>query len=111
MDLATSNIKTLARRSWLRGITLDYTSKRVYWIEKGRDIYSSDYDFQHEKKITTGSFSDYMLAIFGDSLYFQKRDPFSINRMNVSNRNTVHRILVDRAYEDLIVFHSSLQPM
>ena len=110
MNLATNNIiKTLGRRSALRGITLDYTNKRVYWVEIGRHILSSDYDFQHEKEITNGAFSDYMLAIFGDSLYFKKR--FSINQVNVSNGNVVRSILVDKAYEDIIVFHSSLQPM
>ena len=110
MNLATNNIiKTLARSSALRGITLDYTNKRVYWFEVDRHIFSSDYDFQHEKKITNGAFSYYMLAIFGDSLYFQKR--FSINQVNVSNGNIIRSILVDKAYEDIIVFHSSLQPM
>jgi hypothetical protein len=93
------------------GITLDYTNKRVYWIERNGHIFSSDYDFQHGKKITTGEFRSHMLAIFGDSLYFQKRNPFSINQVNVSNGKIIRSILVDKAYEDIIVFHSYLQPM
>jgi hypothetical protein len=118
MNLATiSNIKTLARRGSVPfGITLDYTNKRVYWIERDYrnsidHIFSSDYEFQLPKSIRDGSFSDYMLAIFGDSLYFQKRDAFSICQMNVSNGNTARSILGDKAYRDLIVLHSSLQPM
>jgi hypothetical protein len=112
MNLATNNIiKTFARRSLLLAITLDYTNKRVYWFEVDRHIFSSDYDFQHEKKITNGAFSYFMLAIFGYSLYFQKRNGFSINQVNVSNGNNIRSILVDKAYEDIIVFHSSLQPM
>jgi hypothetical protein len=116
MNLAINNIiKSLARRSPLGGITLDYTNKRVYWIQIDISsyIFSSDYDFQHEKKIKNGEFSYYMLAIFGDSLYFeiQKRNAFSINQVNVSNGNSIRSILVDTAYEDIIVFHSSLQPM
>jgi hypothetical protein len=113
MNLATNSIllKTLARRSPLRGITLDYTNKRVYWFEIDQHIFSSDYDFQHEKNITNGALRFSMLAIFGDSLYFQKRKTFSINQVNVSNGNTIRSILVDKAYEDIIVFHSSLQPM
>jgi hypothetical protein len=111
MNLATNNIKTLARRSEVGVITLDYTNKRVYWFEINRHIFSSDYDFQHEKKITNGALRYNMLAIFGDSLYFQTRNPFSINQVNVSNGNTVRSILVDKTYQDIIVFHSSLQPM
>ena len=112
MNLATNNIiKTLVRRSAIGGITLDYTNKRVYWFEMDRHIFSSDYDFQHEKKITNGTSSYYMLAIFGDSLYFQKRNAFSINQVNVSNGNIIRSILVDKTYEDIIVFHSYIQPM
>ena len=111
MNLATNNIWTLARQSRPLGITLDYTNKRVYRIEGNRHIFSSDYDFQHVKSIRNGSFSDYMLTISGDSLYFQNVGVFSINQMNISNENIIHSILVGKAYTDLIVLHSSLQSM
>jgi hypothetical protein len=83
----------------------------VYWIEGKQQIFSSDYDFQHQKSIRNGSFSGYMLAISGDSLYFQNADVFSINQMNLSNGNIVCSILVDKEYYDLVVLHSSLQSM
>jgi hypothetical protein len=52
------------------------------------------------------------MAISGDSLYFQNTGGvLSINQMNVSNGKSVRSILVDKAYNDLIVFHSSLQSM
>jgi hypothetical protein len=111
MHLATNKIRTLARKSWLYGITLDYTNKRVYWIEGRRHIFSSDYDFQHVKSIRNGSFLPYMLTISGDSLYFQNAGVFSINQMHISNANIVRSILVGKAYRDLIVLHSSLQSM
>ena len=111
MNLATNNIKFLARQSWTRGITLDYTNKRVYWIEGNRHIFSSDYDFQHLKSIRNGSFRSYVLAISGDSLYFQNTGVLSINKVNISNGNIVRSFLVDKGYRDLIVFHSSLQSM
>jgi hypothetical protein len=111
MNLATNNIRTLARQSQPAGITLDYTNKRVYWTEETRYIFSSDYDFLHLKSIRNVSSSYYMLAISGDSLYFQNSDVFSINQMNISNGNIVLSILVDKAYNDLIVLHSSLQSM
>jgi hypothetical protein len=111
MNLATNKIRSLARQSWFYGITLDYTYKRVYWIEGNRRIFSSDYDFQHVKSIRNGSFRPYMLTISGDSLYFQNAGVFSINQMNISNENAVRSILVGKAYRDLIVLHSSLQSM
>jgi hypothetical protein len=111
MNFATNNIRTLSRQSSLGGITLDYTNKRVYWIERGRHILSSDYDFQHLKSIRNGSFLPYVLAISGDSLYFQNTGVLSINQVNISNGNTVRSFLVDKAYRDLIVLHSSLQSM
>ena len=112
MHLATNKIRSLARQSSIYGINLDYTTKRVYWIEsQGHNIFSSDYDFQHVKSIRNGSFSDYMLTISGDSLYFQNVGVFSINQMNISNENIIHSILVGKAYTDLIVLHSSLQSM
>ena len=111
INLATNKIRSLARQSWLYGITLDYTNKRVYWIEEIQYIFSSDYDFQHVKSIRNGLFRPYMLTISGDSLYFQNAGVFSINQKNISNGNIVRRILVDKAYNDLIVLHSSLQSM
>ena len=111
MNLATNNIRTLGRQSLPLGITLDYTNKRVYWIEGNQRIISSDYDFQHMKSIRNGSFRPYMLTISGDSLYFQNADDDSINQMNISNENAVRNILVGKEYNDLIVLHSSLQSM
>ena len=111
MNLATNNIRTLPRQSWSSGITLDYTNKRVYWIEGERHIFSSDYDFQQLKITRNGSFRPYVLAISGDSLYFQNTGVFSINQVNISNGNTVRSFVVDKAYRDVIVLHSSLQSM
>ena len=111
MNLATNNIRTLRRKSTSFGITLDYTNKQVYWIEGNQQIFSSDYNFQHPKSIKNGSFGSYMLAISGDSLYFQNAGIFSINQINISNGKTVCSILVDKEYNDLIVLHSSLQSM
>jgi hypothetical protein len=100
-----------------KAITLDYTNKQVYWIEVdlnfvNKHIFSSDYDFQHQESIRNGSFGIDMLSIFGNSLYFQKDDVFSINQMNVSNGNMVRSILVDKAtYYGLIAPNSSQQHM
>ena len=115
MCLATNNIETLAT-SKPGGIRPDYTNKRVYWIERGWNkvmhIFSSDYNFQHKKNIRNGSFSVYMLAIAGDLLYFNDYNVPYINQMNLSNGKTVRSILFDVPDKfDLIVVHSSLQPM
>ena len=116
MDLATNNIKTLAMSNpYSCSITLDYTTKRVYWIHQDGNyfsyIFSSDYDFQDQKNIRNGSFRVHILAIFGDSLYVQNDGGFYINKINVSNGNIVRSILYNKPYNDLIVLHSSLQPM
>ena len=111
MNLATNNIRTLQTQSTTFGITLDYAKKRVYWIEGRRHIFSSGYDFQHLKSIRNGSISGYILAISGDSLYFQNASAFSINQMNISNGNIIRNIPVGKEYNDLIVLHSSLQTM
>jgi hypothetical protein len=111
MNLATNKIRSLPRQSSLDGITLDYTNKRVYWIERERHIFSSDYDLHHVKSIRNGSFRPFMLTISGDSLYFQNAGVFSINQMNISNGSTARSFLVGKAYNDLIVLHSSLQSM
>ena len=112
MNLATNDIKTLARRSLVVGITLDYTNKRVYWIERQQEIFSSDYDFQDPKGVRNGSFIWFMLSISGDSLYFQtKGGEYPIIQVNMTTGNTVRSIPVNKGYNDLIVFHSSLQSM
>ena len=111
MNLATNKIRSLARQSWPYGITLDYTNKRVYWIEGELHIFSSDYEFRHVKSIRNGLFRPYMLTISGDSLYFQNAGVFSINQVNISNGSIARSFLVGKAYTDLIVLHSSLQSM
>ena len=78
---------------------LNQTSRRLNFVEH---IFLSDYDFHY---------SVYMLAIFGDSLYFKKDDVLSINEMNASNGNTVRSILVDKTYLGLIHMSISLQPL
>jgi hypothetical protein len=116
MNLATNTINTLARRnSQPFGITLDYTNKRVCWIERDQKsvehIFSSDYDFQHQTNIRNGLFSTYMLAVFGDLMFFQNGDVFSIKEINISNGNIMRSIVVDKAYTRLILMSNSLQPM
>jgi hypothetical protein len=117
MNLATNQIKSLAsRKSDTLTITLDNRNKRLYWIERDRNsfdyIFSSDYDFLHQKYIKHGSFRRDMLIVFGDSLYFQNDYVFSINQINSSDGKTVRIILVDKAtYYGLIVVHRSLLPM
>ena len=112
INLATNNIRTLARQSRPYALTLDYNNKQVYWIEGGRHIFSADYDFHRQKSIRNGSFSEYVLAISDDSLYFQNADVFSINQINASNGNPIRSILVDKTrYYGVIVLRSSLQPM
>ena len=106
---------TLASGFFSIAVELDYSEKRVYWISyKGSyKISSCDYEGKDMKAIATGSFNEYLLGVFRDSLYFLVKKKLShINQMNISNGNISHRILVNKiAYYDLIVVDSSVQPM
>ena len=99
-------------------ITVDCTKKRVYWLEIeiqfGVDhIVSSQYNGLDQKNIISGSFNDHLLGVLGDSLYFLNNDLFYVNEMNISNGNISRNISIDNNsyYDDLIVVHSSIQPL
>lgn len=117
MNLVTNNIMTLARSpSRPFSVTLDFTRKRVYWFERDQKsiphMFLSDYDFRDQKAITSGSLNLYLLAVFGDFLYFLNNEQRHMNQMNVSNKNIIRSIPVHKTdYYDLIVVTSSLQPL
>ena len=109
---------TLATRTGrIYFIELDYSKKRVYWLNyrssNNYDISSCDYDGKNKKAITNGPFNRYLLRVFQDSLYFMvKNNRYQINQMNVSNGNISRSILVDKTdYYDLLVVDRSVQPM
>ena len=118
--MAPKHVVMLAHRTFSEpyAITVDCTKKRVYWLENeirsGVDhIVSSQYNGLDQKTIISGSFNDYLLGVLGDSLYFLNNDLFYVNEMNISNGNISRNILVDNNsyYDDLVVVHSSIQPL
>ena len=112
VNLAKNDIVTLAHSSWPRALSLDYTTKRVYWTSFGNDVFSRDYDGESTTTVKTGSLNDYLLSIFEDSVYFQKWNVRYINAMNRTSGNISHSIKVDKTeYRDLVIVHNSLQPM
>ena len=112
MNLAKNDIVTLARSSLPRALSLDYTTKRVYWIHLVNGVFSRDYDGESTIIFKTGSLNDYLLSIFEDSVYFQKWNVRYINAMNRTSGIISHSIKVDKTeYRDLVIVHNSLQPM
>jgi hypothetical protein len=110
----------------IHSFTPDFTNKRVYWVESdfknfefilersqknNYHIFSSDYDFQDKKAITSGTYIypiPNLLAVSGDSLYFLNNN---MNQINVSNENIIRSIPLNMdGYYNLIVVTSSLQP-
>ncbi|CAB4018920.1 Hypothetical predicted protein, partial [Paramuricea clavata] len=93
-------------------IKLDCTKKRVYWLANTAEIISSDYDGKDKKTIANGSFTESILGVFGDSLYYQNTNLHGIKEMNVSTGNISRSILVDKVfYDDLIFVDNSAQPI
>ena len=98
-------------------IKLDCVNKQVYGLEQNSAneyyISASDYDGGNQTKITSGPFRRFILGVFNGSLYFMNdNDGSQINEVNLSSRNVIRSIAVDRnGYYDLIVVHKSLQPL
>ena len=112
MNLAKNDIVTLASSSLPDAPSLDYTNKRVYWVSASNGISSRDYDGENTTTVKSGSFNDYLLGIFEDSVYFQISNVRYINAMNRTSGIISHSIKVDKTdYRDLVIVHNSLQPM
>ena len=112
MNFAKNDILTLAISSRPKALSLDYTNRRVYWLSS-HGISSRSYDGGNTTVLRSGLFNTHWLGIFKDSLYFQKIYPRGyINEMNISSGMISSRIRVDQTYfYDMVVVHSSLQPM
>ena len=112
MNLAKNDIVTLANSSRPDAPSLDYTNKRVYWVSASNGISSGDYDGENTTTVKSGSFNDYLLGIFEDSVYFQRSNVRYINAINRTSGIISHSIKVDKTdYRDLVIVHNSLQPM
>ena len=93
-------------------LSLDRTKKRVYWVDYDSGISSRNYDGMNRKNVRSGSFNGNFLDLFADSVYFQKRNVPYINEINMTSGKISRSIKVNRTdYRDLVVIHSSLQPM
>ena len=101
-------------------LSLDRTKKLVYWVvhdyiflsRNDYGIFSSNYDGVNRTTVTSGSFNENLLDIFADSVYFERSNVAYINEINTTSRKMYRSIKVDKTnYRDLVVIHSSLQPM
>ena len=109
MNLAKNDIVTLANSTNPDPPSLDYTKKRVYWVSRRNGILSRGYDGESTTTVKRGSFNEYLLGIFEDSVYFQKENDHYINEMNKTSGIISRRIKVDKTdNRDLV--HNFLQP-
>ncbi len=92
-------------------VEVDRTKKRVYWFDQYNKISSCDYEGGDKKTITSGVFNEDILRVFHDSLFFVDETLYRINKLNISNGNISHSILVEKiSYRDMVVVESSAQP-
>ena len=112
MTLATNEIVTLANSLYPYHLSLDYTNKQVYWVTYNGDIFRIGYDGVKTAPVRGRLSNKLLLAVLADSVYYQNRNVCYINEMNMTSRMISRSIKVDNTdYRDLVVFHSSLQPM
>ena len=113
-NLADGVKVTLARYDeYSDAVEVDCTKKRVYWFdyEDNSKISSCDYEGGDKKTITSGVFNEDILRVFQDSLFFVDETLYRINKLNISNGNISHSILVEKiSYRDMVVVESSAQP-
>ena len=116
INLAKSKIVAVVRSS--SPFAIACTAVRVYWLEDEtksdiNSIFSVDYDGLMKEKIASGSFSRYLLGVFGNLMYVFDNSSTSLNEMNVVNGKISRKILVqdDLYYSLTIVDSSSLQQL
>ena len=111
MNLAKNDVMTLAITRSPATLCLDYTHKRVYWVSCD-GIFSTGYSGENTTTVKSGSFNHFLLGIFQDSVYFQKRNVRYINERNITSGIISRSIKVEETeYRDLVIVHNSLQPM
>ena len=120
MNLATGKKVTLTSSGSPWDISLDLKRKRVYWLTEHYGIFSSTYDDRsiiyldryYAIRSSTFDGSRTTFGISEDSVYFQRTDVPYINEMNISSSIISRNIKVDTPdYRDLVIVHSSLQPI
>ena len=112
MNLAKNEKLPIAYSRSPLALSLDHTKKRVYWLSEFYGIFSSNYDGVDRTALGIRLVQVNFLDMFEDSVYFGiEFVPYIIER-NMTSRKIFRSIKVNRTdYRDLVVIHSSLQPM
>ena len=112
MNLLTNETVTLVSKRNPGALSLDRINKRVYWQDENRGIFSISYDGLNKTTTKNGSFNSRLLGILAGSAYFQEVNAPYINQMKISSGEiSLSLKLNETDYLDLVVVHSSLQPM
>ena len=109
MNLATKEIVPLVNIVALT-LFLDYSNQLIYAF-RDKYIFSTSYDGVNRKTFNVGLWQWHYLGIVADTVFFQKRDAYYINELNVTSGFISRSIKVDKKrYEELVVVHGSSQP-
>ena len=109
------NVSSIEGAGWPNGLTADYNSDRLYWIDARSDsIHSTKYDgSDHHEILRSGQFLSHPFAIsvFGNYVYWTDWRTNSIvkaNKWNGTEQQVIHQTVTQPF--DLHVFHPFRQP-
>ena len=97
--------------TWPNGLTIDYTSDRIFWADSKRDyIGSSNLDGSNIITVAKNVHNPYSLTVFEDSIYWANRKTGKIFRISKSAGSIIHEYEI-RFYSpaDVQIMHPLLQ--
>ena len=104
-------IDSSSRLSWPNGLTIDYSSDRIFWADSKEDyIGSSNLDGSHIVIVADHIQNPYGIAVFEDSVYWSNYKGGQIFRANKFTGSNKHEYQ-DGFFEpkDLQIVHALLQ--
>ncbi|KAF6200224.1 hypothetical protein GE061_006527 [Apolygus lucorum] len=115
-DPQTRKIIVSEKIFWPNGITADYDSKKLYWLDgKLLFIEVMDYDGKNRKKILEGDHGSlrypYSVTFFKEKLYWTDWETWSIHMLDRSSKSNRELIHIDHFVPvDIRVMDQSRQP-
>ena len=100
-----------SRLTWPNGLTIDYTSHRLFWTDSKRDyIGSSDLDGQNIVVVAKDIANPYGLTVFEDMVYwtnYRSGQVFRANKFTGANKHQFK--IVFHSPTDVQIMHPLLQ--
>ena len=97
--------------TWPNGLTIDYTSDRIFWADSKRDyIGSSNLDGSDIITVAKNVHNPYSLTVFEDSIYWANRKTGKIFRTSKSTGSITQEFEIQfYSPVDVQIMHPSLQ--